>query len=347
MKDIATAAGVNTSTVSRALDPAKRHLVSADTVERIERTAKRLGYRGDRVAGALRRGSTGTVGVIVADLANPFIAPIIHGIAQAIIPQQMLPMVIETGDDPGRLETCLSHVLSRRVDAVVVAGARFGNRAALEAASRHTPVVVTARGLPGSSLPQVLHDDRAGGALAARHLIELGHARVAELRGPNDVGNFASRHDGFTRECRDAGVEVVQLPVLGERPTRADGERLTRVLLDLHGDDMPTAVFAHNDLMALGVLRAFRERGVSCPGDVSLVGYNNTPTMDQINPPLTTVIYPGIQVGHAAGELALRLITDPGGATHGALFPPQLSARASTSWPRAGAGHSGGQPSET
>ena len=345
MKDIATAAGVNASTVSRALDPAKRHLVRADTVERIETTAKRLGYRGDRVAGALRRGTTGTVGVIVADLANPFIAPIIHGVAQAIIPQQMLPMVIETGDDTGRFETSLAHVLSRRVDAVVVAGARFSNRAALEEASRHTPVIITARGLPGSSLPQVLHDDRAGGALAARHLIELGHTRVAELRGPDDVGNFASRHDGFTRECLDAGVEVVQLPVLGERPTRADGERLTRVLLDLHGDDMPTAVFAHNDLMALGVLSVFRERGVSCPGDVSLVGYNNTPAMDQINPPLTTVIYPGSQVGHAAGELALRLITDPGGASPGTLFPPQLSARASTSWPRAGRVRSGGSPS--
>ena len=114
------------------------------------------------------------------------------------------------------------------------------------------------------------------------------------------------------------------------------------MLLDLHGDDMPTAVFAHNDLMALGVLSVFRERGVSCPGDVSLVGYNNAPAMDQINPPLTTVIYPGIQVGHAAGELALKLISAPGGASPGTMFPPQLSARASTSWPRTGPVPSGG-----
>ena len=336
MKDIAIAAGVNASTVSRALDVSKRHLVRSETVERVEATAKRLGYRGDRVAGALRRGTTGTVGVIVADLANPFIAPIIHGIAQAIIPHQLLPIVVETDDDNERLEASLTHVLSRRVDAVIVAGSRFANRTAVEDAARHAPVVVTARGLPGSPLPQVLHDDRAGGALVARHLIELGHTRLVELRGPDDVGNFVSRHDGFHRECRDAGVETVELPIQGSRPTRADGERLTNLLLDLHGDDLPTAVFAHNDLMALGALSAFRERGLSCPGDVSLVGYNNSPAMDHIAPPLTTCEYPGIEVGHAAGELAVELMADPDSRSPGLLFPPRLCVRSSTAPPRSG-----------
>ena len=96
LKDIASNLGIDASTVSRALDPEKSHLVREDTALRVREAAKRLGYRGDRVAGALRRGVTGTIGVIVADLANPFIAPVIHGIAQSLAKEQMLPMVVET-----------------------------------------------------------------------------------------------------------------------------------------------------------------------------------------------------------------------------------------------------------
>lgn len=316
--------------MSRALDPTKAHLVSEETAIRVRAAAKELGYRGDRVAGALRRGATGTIGVIVADLANPFIAPVIHGVAQSLALHEMLPLVIETNDDPDELESSLDHLLSRRVDAVICAGARFGNRDILEAASRHTPHVIAVRGLPNSILTQVLHDDRAGGAMAARHLIGLGHKRLAELRGPNDVGNFMARHQGFREECEAAGVELVDLPEIGERPIREAGERLARILLELHGEDLPTAVFVHNDLMAVGALGVFRQHRVVCPDDVSIVGYNDSPMIDQIDPPLTSIVYPGIEVGRAAGEVAFKLISDPGGPAPGAVFPPRLIVRDST-----------------
>ena len=265
LKDIALRLGVNASTVSRALDPAKAHLVKSETIARVREAALQLGYRGDHVAGSLRRRATATVGVIVADLANPFIAPVIHGIAKAIAARQMLPLIFETQDDGDQLKFGVDNLLSRRVDAIIVAGARFGDRLVLEAATRFTPVIIAVRGLPGSPLPHVLHDDRAGGAMAARHLVELGHTRLAELRGPMDVGNFVARHEGFRDACRDAGVALVEIPEYGARPIREDGERLARQLLELHGDALPTAIFAHNDLMALGALGVFRERGLSCP----------------------------------------------------------------------------------
>jgi LacI family transcriptional regulator len=150
LKDIAESIGVNASTVSRALDPAKAHLVNAATLARVREAAKHLGYRGDHVAGSLRRRATATIGVIVADLANPFIAPVIHGIAKALAAEQMLPLIFETQDDAERLSWGVDHLLSRRVDAIIVAGARFGDRPVLEAATRFTPVVVAVRGLPGS-----------------------------------------------------------------------------------------------------------------------------------------------------------------------------------------------------
>ena len=334
MKDIATSLGFNASTVSRALDTNKSHLVSDETVMRVRQAAKQLGYRGDRVAGALRRGVTGTVGVIVADLANPFIAPVIHGIAQSLATQQMLAMIIETNDDPSQVESSVDHLLSRRVDAVICAGARFSNLDVLEDAGRHTPLVIAVRGLTNTVLPQVLHDDRAGGAMAARHLLDLGHTRVAELRGPDDVGNFVARHYGFQETCQERGIHVVEVPEVGKRPTREAGVHLARLLLELHADDLPTAVFAHNDLMALGALSVFREHQLSCPQTISLVGYNDSPTIDQIDPPLTSIAYPGIEVGRAAAEVAMQLIQDPSKRAPGALFPPRIVIRGSTTAPR-------------
>ena len=112
----------------------------------------------------------------------------IHGIAKSLTAEQMLPLIFETQDDAEQLKWGVDHLLGRRVEAIVVAGARFGDRLVLEAATRFTPVVVAVRGLPGSPLPQVLHDDRAGGTMAARHPIELGHTHLAEMRGPMDVG---------------------------------------------------------------------------------------------------------------------------------------------------------------
>ena len=226
LKDIAECVGVNASTVSRALGPAKAHLVNAATIARVREAAKDLGYRGDHVAGSLRRRATATVGVIVGDLANPFIAPVIHGIAKALAAEQMLPLVFETQDDADQLTWGVNHLLSRRVDAIIVAGARFGDRHILEAATRFTPVVVAVRGLPGSPLPHVLHDDRAGGAMAARHLIDLGHTRLAELRGPMDIGNFVARHEGFRDACSDANVELVDGLGFGSRPIREEGKTL-------------------------------------------------------------------------------------------------------------------------
>lgn len=317
--------------MSRALDPAKTHLVSGDTAARVRAAAQDLGYRGDHIAGSLRRRATATVGVVVGELANPFIAPVIHGVARALATEQMLPLIFETQDDSERLRWGVNHLLSRRVDAIVVAGARFGDRPVLEAAARVTPVVVAVRGLPGSALPQVLHDDRAGGALAARHLIELGHRRLAELRGPDDIGNFVARHEGFRDACREAGVELLDSGGFGSVPSRAEGERLALQLFDRSGP-RPTAVFAHNDLMALGALAVLRARGIACPDAMSIVGYNDSPTIDQVDPPLTSVAYPGAEVGEAAGQLALQLIAGGDRPVAGSVFQPTIRVRRSTAY---------------
>ncbi|GIU91701.1 MAG: LacI family transcriptional regulator [Acidimicrobiia bacterium] len=334
LNDVARLVGVHPSTVSRALDPARSGLVKEETRRRVVEAAQRLGYRPDMIARSLQSGRTATVGVVVADLGNMFVTPIIHGIASALEVAGIMPVIAETQDDHVRFSAILDHLLSRRVDAIVTAAAREADQAILESAARIVPVVVTGRPLPGSSLPQVIHDDRKGGEMVARHFAELGHRRVCQLRGPLDVGNFAQRSEGFSRVCRELGLEEVVLDVTGDRPVIEEGERLMRALLDQVGgpDGLPTALFAQNDLMAAGALEVLNELGVAVPEHVSLVGYNDLPMVDLIDPPLTTVRYPSLEVGKAAGDLVVKLLE--GERAENVCLEPVLVSRKSTAPPR-------------
>ncbi|MPZ52136.1 MAG: substrate-binding domain-containing protein [Acidimicrobiia bacterium] len=307
LDDIAREVGVHPSTVSRALNPAKASMVRPDTRIKVEEAARRLGYRPDLVARGLQSGRTATVGVIVADLGNTFVTPIIHRLTSALETAGMVPIIGETQDDHERFTRILDHIISRRVDAVVTAAARSGDKEILESAGRLLPVVVAARPLEGTSLPQVIHDDRAGARLVAEHLADLGHKRVGQLRGPLDVANFSQRAEAFSEACQRLDLEEIPVFGIGERPIFDEGRRLMEMLLE-DTDRLPTAVFAHNDLMALGALSTLHAAGLSVPDDVSLVGYNDLPAMDLVAPPLTTVRYPSREIGTAAGELIVEVL---------------------------------------
>lgn len=327
LHDVAREAGVHPSTVSRALDPARQSKVKESTRRRILEVAGALGYRPHMVARWLQSGRTATVGIVVADLGNTFVTPIIHGIAGAIEGAGMLAMIAETQDDHDRFANILDHMLSRRVDAVVALSARAGDREILEAAGRIVPVVVAGRPLERTALPQVAPDDRAGGALVAEHLRDLGHRVVAQLKGPEDVANFARRSRGFSEVCRVAGMEEITLSERAHRPTIDEGERLMSTLIDRR-PVLPTAVFAHNDLMALGALTAIRGAGLDVPGSMSLVGYNDLPMIGHLSPPLTTVHYPSLEVGREAGEMIFGLL---GGEERGDVsLLPRLVVRQSS-----------------
>ena len=255
LMDVAREAGVHASTVSRALDPSKAHRVRETTRDQIHEVADRLGYRPHLIARGLQSGRTSTIGFIAADLGNAFVTPIIHGLAGSIGGAGMLPVIAETEDDHVRFAAILDHMLSRRVDGIVAAAARAGDRDILESAARIVPVILAGRPLEGSALPQVVHDDRKGGRMVAAHLGELGHRIVVQLQGPPDVANFPRRATGFSEHADQIGMRELPVSAVAEAPTAAEGRRLMDALLERDGS--PTAVFAHNDLMALGVRRAF------------------------------------------------------------------------------------------
>jgi LacI family transcriptional regulator len=338
LKDVARVAGVHPATVSRALDPGKMWLVRPDTRAKVQSVARELGYRADVVARSLRRGQTTSVGVVVADLGNTFVAPAMHGITDALERHGFMALISETQDDHDRLRASIENLLGRRVDGMIVMAARLGDAPLIEAIARQQhPVVLAVRTLPGSTLPSVTSDDVAGGHLAARHLAELGHTRVAELRGPDDIQSFVGRALGFARAAAEHGLEVVTLDEPAIHPTPSEGQRLTEKLLATPGP-LPTAVFAHNDAMAIGALAALRAAGLKCPGDVSVLGYNDAPLAGHLDPPLSTVRFPSDKIGRFAADVVIALIEEPGSVVASMTFPPELVLRASTAPPRSGGG---------
>lgn len=325
--DVAREVGVHYSTVSRALDPATQDRVKESTRQRIIDVANRLGYRPDLVARGLQSGKTGTIGVIAADLGNTFVTPIIHGIAASLDAVGMLPTIAESQDDHTRLANILSHMLSRRVDGIVALAARAADQEALEIANQVVPIVLAGRPLDHTALRQVIHDDERGGRLVAEHLNGLGHRSVAQLRGPDDVANFPRRATGFASFVAANDMVEIITPERAERPVLEEGKRLMEHLLET-SPNLPTAVFAHSDNMAVGALSALRQRSLRVPEDVSLVGYNDLPMVGHLTPPLTTVRYQSLDVGRRSGEMMLQVLR--GEEPDDVYFEPTLIPRGSS-----------------
>jgi LacI family transcriptional regulator, galactose operon repressor len=329
LKDVARLAEVHISTASRALDPARAQRLSDATIARVRSAADELGYTPDMIARGLKRGRTTTVGVVVADLENPFIGPVIRGIAGSLEEEGYVALVAETFDDHARFGRLLDHLVSRRVDAIITTAARFGDGQLLKRTTQHgLPIVLAIRSLPRSPLPSVVPDDSLGAAMAVDHLFELGHRVVAQLRGPADVSSFVERARGFQERVAELAMRDVSVTTTATAPSVAEGLKL--MALTLGGHVRPTAVFAANDLMAIGAIDALRAHGLDCPGDLSVFGYNDGPLADHVSPSLSTVRMPMLELGRRAAELAMELIEDPIARPSRISFAPAVVVRAST-----------------
>ena len=334
LEDVARAAGVHYSTVSRALDPAKVWRVNVTTRQRVQAVAQKMGYQPDMVASGLKRGRTNTVAVVVGDLGNPNIAPVLRGIANRLESAGLMSLISETQDDSARLARVLNHLLSRRVEAVIMTAARRRDGPKLRQLRRQgIPLVLAVQNVPGIRLPACTNDDFLGGALAAQHLLALGHRRVAQLRGPTDINSCLERARGFSKTIAAAGaVEVV---VRSTAPTGSpeEGGQLMRKLLDSNGA-RPTGIFVHHDLMAFGALTAAEERGLTCPRDLSIVGYHDLPHVERIVPPLTSIRQQREELGRVAAELLVQMLTSPDRpAPAPRKLAPELVVRRSTGPP--------------
>ena len=221
-------------------------------------------------------------------------------------------------------------MLAQRVDAVICTAGRQSDRVRLKRLAKETPTVLAVRNWPNSAVTSVSHDDAKGGRLAAEHLLSLGHTKLAQLMGPQDIGSFEDRTRGFLHAASDAGVECQLIDRAVHLPTLDAGRQLMDALLHRAGADRPTGIFAQNDTMAIGALHLATERGVRCPDDISIVGYNDVPLTAYLTPALTTIKLPGYEVGRLAAEMAASLIEDRSQSPSAVTLAPELIVRQST-----------------
>ncbi len=329
LRDVAVRAGVHPATASRALDPVRYTRVSAGVRRRVEDAARELGYTRDLVAQNLRRGRTGFVGVIVADLGNPYIAPVIRGLGEELEPKGFVLFIAESLDDGARFQRLLKQMRSRRVDALVTTAARTTDLAAVcEAVDEGLRIVLASRAIPGAQLPTVVHDGVMAGRLAAEHLISRGCHRLGEIIGSSTIQPYADRDRGFRAAaalCPD--VVVVTTPGTADADTIDEGRRLARILIENEGVD---GIFAHDDVMAIGAIDAIKLSGRKCPDDVAVIGHDDVPLADRLEPSLTTVRTNGKELGRLAGLAVLRLLENLGDAPFTWSLAPELVEREST-----------------
>jgi LacI family transcriptional regulator len=247
LKDVARAPTVHISTASRALDSTKSWRISSSTVERIRAMAEELGYRPHMVARGLKRGTTTTVGVVVTDRKNPFIGPLIRGIVRTLDAKRFVTLVAETFNDRDSFKRILSHLMSRRVDAIITSAARLPDaKLRGEPTDQGLPVVLAVRRVPRSGLAAVVPEDRLGTRLAVEHLGSLGHRVFAQLQGRLDVSSFVDRACEFDRSLAAKGLDDRSVAEAANEPIVSEGRRLMELTL-ARREPVPSAVFAHND----------------------------------------------------------------------------------------------------
>ena len=333
LRDVAEAAGVHAATASRALNPATRGLVNADTARRVMKVAETLGYRPNPIARGLKTSKSQTVGLVIPDLTNPLFPPIVRGMEDVLEPAGFSGLIVNTDNDPGRELAQIESLRSRQVEGLIVATALIDHPLLVKLHREGVKMVMVNRRTEGINVPSITPDDATGISLAVEHLAELGHRRIVHLAGPQTTSTGVVRARSFRNTVRELGLDNdPDLVTTCEFWNEEDGARALRGLLD-RGIDF-TAVVAGNDLIALGCYDVFAERGIVCPDDVSVVGFNDMPFLDKLRPPLTSVAVPHHQIGVEAARMLLETIDEPDRPARSVLLPLTLRVRGSTAPPR-------------
>ena len=330
LKDVAREAGVDIATVSRALNGS--YGVRKNTRDRVFAVAKRLDYRVNQMARGLAVGRSHTLGLLVPDIGNPFVTELVRGAEDVAFAAGYHILLCNSYLDAAREVQYMRSLLEKRVEGILMHSVQALSKLEVkELINSGIPVVLLHQPPTTSVFSGVCVDHFEGGMLAGKHLIELGHRKIAYLTGPRGHGNFTVRAKGFLKAIASGKQKITPIVMHGP-PSYEGGYQMAKKLLEQNSG--VTGIFAANDVTAFGIARAVFEAGLSIPDDISLIGFDNVELANVVRPPLTTIHQPKYEMGQAAVEILLALArSDRLGVPQQREFGVRLVTRSSTSAP--------------
>ncbi|MCL6442140.1 MAG: LacI family transcriptional regulator [Alicyclobacillus sp.] len=323
IKDVAKAARVAVSTASLALRNDPR--VKESTRRRVLEAANRLKYTPHGIARDLKVRRTGMACLLIRDLGGPFYSELTRGVQSAMYEHGYETIV--SGTMSGKRGFASRMLMERRVDGVIVLSPDVDDETIRRVASEHLPIVLLDRDLSAPHVYAVRADNLQGGYMATRHLLDLGYRDIVYLGGARESADNLSRYEGFVRAMTEFGLDVNHRNQYSGNFTE-EGGYMAALMMHASGP-LPEAVFAANDEMAIGVLRAFGELGIRVPQDVALVGFDDIQLAQYVTPPLTTVRQPMYKMGLLAGHMLVRALNGEAGPERITL-PTELIVRESS-----------------
>ncbi|HEY5877300.1 MAG TPA: LacI family DNA-binding transcriptional regulator [Nakamurella sp.] len=331
MKDVAILAGVSVGTVSNVLN--RPEAVSEITRAKVQDAISKLGWIRNETARSLRAGRSHSIGLVVMDISNPFFTDMARGVEDVMTAAGYSVLLANSAEQSAREDLHLEQLGRQRVSGVVLAPVGAGIRTRI-LEQFGIPVVLADRAGNSPDMCTVSVDDFAGGRLAAAHLLEQGHSRLAFVGGNPRIRQVHDRHDGAAREVMLAGPDASLHAIATEHLDITAGRDIAAGLARMPETDRPTGVFAANDLVAIGLLQGLMTRGIRVPDDIAIVGYDDIEFAAAAAVPLSSIRQPRVELGRRAAELLLAEIDEDSEAGihqhENVRFTPQLAARASS-----------------
>ncbi len=294
LSDVASEAGVSPTTVSRYLN--NRIDLPPQTASRIDAAIKLFDYRPNLLARRLSTGRTETIAIVAPEIANPFFADLAAAIEDEAERHNYSVMMSSTRGMLEREVLCLRLLDDQHVDGLIMMTNRPDDGTLAKRIGRQAALVLVDEDIPGVFVPKVFVENRSGAYDATRHLISAGHVAIAHLGGPAELMSAVERCEGFSEAMRECGVTRPR--VLNGAYSREFGAAAIDALFE--AGDPPTAIFAGSDIIAVGAMQRLREKGLSVPADISIVGFDDMPFADMLAPALTTIRQPVREMGQAA-----------------------------------------------
>lgn len=303
MSDVAKLANVSTATVSRVLR--KPDKVSKDTRQKVLEAVKKLNYQPNIVARQFRTKETQTILVVIPDVTSPFFSEVLRGIEHTALESGYRVILGDTENNIEREREYADLLPQKQADGMILLTARM-DRGDLEEISRQFPVVLACEYIDDLDVPTISINNISGAKKATEHLIQLGHTSIAHITGPMNVILSRDRLKGYEQAMRSHELHIDPDYIREGDSSLESGYKQMTQLLEL--DNRPTAVFVFNDLMAIGAIKAVKDKGLTVPGDIAVVGFDNINMTAIFEPTITTIDQPKYEIGKKAMELLLKLI---------------------------------------